>query len=291
MKKIMVIMLALCMLLSAAVAEESEAGVLVYVTIAAGDLVMAQAPVELSDTDGDGMLTINDALYLAHEEFYEGGAEAGYATAETQWGLSLAKLWGVENGGSYGYYVNNVSANSMADELHDGDHLNAFAYTDSCLGAFVDRLKASPLWDSLLVVILPDHGITYPGVHSTADLRVSHIPMLWVGGALAKHGEYDMLLNQSDLAATLLAQMGVDISDFTFSRNVFSPSFPQRRRFAMHADKNGVTLIQPDGHWVYDCVSRTLQPASEPHLRFVEASLQRLYQTTAALPRQARGRQ
>lgn len=130
MKKIMVIMLALCMVLSAAVAEEANEGVLVYVTIAAGDLVMAQAPVELSDTDGDGMLTINDALYLAHEEFYEGGAEAGYATAETQWGLSLAKLWGVENGGSYGYYVNNVAANSMADELHDGDHLNAFAYTD-----------------------------------------------------------------------------------------------------------------------------------------------------------------
>ncbi len=161
---------------------------------------------------------------------------------------------------------------------------NSFAYTDSCLGAFVDRLKASPLWDSLLVVILPDHGITYPGVHSTADLRVSHIPMLWVGGALAKHGEYDMLLNQSDLAATLLAQMGIDISDFTFSRNVFSPSFPQRRQFAMHADKNGVTLIQPDGHWVYDCVSRSLQPGSEPHWLFIEASLQRLYQTSAALP-------
>ena len=165
---------------------------------------------------------------------------------------------------------------------------NSFAYTDSCLGAFVDRLKASPLWDSLLVVILPDHGITYPGVHSTADLRVSHIPMLWVGGALAKHGEYDMLLNQSDLAATLLAQMGVDISDFTFSRNVFSPSFPQRRQFAMHADKNGVTLIQPDGHWVYDCVSRSLQPVSEPQRLFIEASLQRLYQTSAALPKHHR---
>ena len=168
---------------------------------------------------------------------------------------------------------------------------NSFAYTDSCLGAFVDRLKASPLWDSLLVVILPDHGIIYPGVHSTSDLRVSHIPMLWIGGALAKRGEYDMLLNQSDLAATLLAQMGIDISDFTFSRNVFGPSFPQRRHFAMHADKNGVTLIQPDGHWVYDCVSRSLQPESELQRLFVEASLQRLYKTTAALPRQARGRQ
>lgn len=168
---------------------------------------------------------------------------------------------------------------------------NSFAYTDSCLGAFIDHLKTLPLWDSLLVVILPDHGITYPGVHSTADLRVSHIPMLWVGGALARYGECDRLMNQSDLAATLLAQMGIDAAAFRFSRNVFSPSFPQRRQFAMHADKNGVTLIQPDGHWVYDCVSRSLQPVSEEPLRFVEASLQRIYQTTAALPRLARERQ
>lgn len=130
MKKVLVLMLALCMLLCSSVAEEAEEDVWVYVTIAAGDLVMAQMPIELTDTDGDGLFTINDALYLAHEEFYEGGAEAGYATAETQWGLSLAKLWGIENGGSYGYYVNNVSANSLTDELVYGDFLNAFAYTD-----------------------------------------------------------------------------------------------------------------------------------------------------------------
>ena len=168
---------------------------------------------------------------------------------------------------------------------------NSFAYTDSCLGAFIDQLKAMPLWDSLLVVILPDHGITYPGVHSTADLRVSHIPILWAGGALAKNAEVDMLMNQSDLAATLLAQMGVDVAAFHFSRNVFGRSFGQRRQFALHADKNGVTLIEPDGSWVYDCISRTLQPDSDAHLRFIEASLQRLYQTTAALPRLAREQQ
>lgn len=168
---------------------------------------------------------------------------------------------------------------------------NSFAYTDSCLGAFIDQLKAMPLWDSLLVVILPDHGITYPGVHSTADLRVSHIPILWVGGALAKYGECDRLMNQSDLAATLLAQLGVDAAAFHFSRNVFGRSFGRRHQFALHADKNGVTLIEPEGSWVYDCVSRTLQPDSDAHLRFVEASLQQLYQTTAALPRLAREQQ
>ena len=42
MKKVLVLLLALCMLLCSAVAEEAEEDVWVYVTIAAGDLVMAQ---------------------------------------------------------------------------------------------------------------------------------------------------------------------------------------------------------------------------------------------------------
>ena len=41
----------------------------------------AQIEVELTDVDEDGALTIADALYLAHEAAFEGGAEAGFADA------------------------------------------------------------------------------------------------------------------------------------------------------------------------------------------------------------------
>ena len=46
---------------------------------------------------------------------------------------------------------------------------NAFAYTDSCIGAFVDNLKSSPLWDSLLVIIVPDHGIPFERCSETFE--------------------------------------------------------------------------------------------------------------------------
>ena len=46
------------------------------------------------------------------------------------YGLSITKLWGEENGGSYGYYLNDVSAYSLLDPVADGDYLNAFVYTD-----------------------------------------------------------------------------------------------------------------------------------------------------------------
>ena len=60
----------------------------------------------------------------------EADGAAAYGSAITQYGLSLTKLWGVENAG-YGYYVNNASAWSLADAVKDGDSVTAFIYTDS----------------------------------------------------------------------------------------------------------------------------------------------------------------
>lgn len=160
---------------------------------------------------------------------------------------------------------------------------NAFAYTDSCLGAFVDQLKASPQWDSLLIIVVPDHGATYLEGQSSADVRVSEIPILWLGGALAKTGEVNAIVNQSDIAATLLAQMHLDIKPFVFSRNVFGTKFVERKPFATHAVKNRLNYITPSGTASYDCVSRTLDPANATDQRFLEALLQRIYKTSAAL--------
>ena len=80
MKKALSIVLALLMLLAmipASLAQETAP--VVYVTIADQGLKLVQRPIVLHDTDNDGVLTIADALYLAHEEGYEGGAAAGFA--------------------------------------------------------------------------------------------------------------------------------------------------------------------------------------------------------------------
>ncbi len=104
----------------------------VFVTIsdATGKLVLTQEKITVTDIDNDNTLTINDALYIAHEEKYQGGATEGYESSNSAYGLSLNKLWGVANGGSYGYYVNNSSAMSLSDTINNGDYINAFVYTD-----------------------------------------------------------------------------------------------------------------------------------------------------------------
>ena len=110
----------------------SAASAKVYVTISdkAGKLALVQEEIIVTDTDKDGVLTINDALYAAHEAKYEGGAAAGYASSYGAYGLSMNKLWGTENGGSYGYCVNNSPAWSLTDIVKEGDYINAYVYTD-----------------------------------------------------------------------------------------------------------------------------------------------------------------
>ena len=121
----------------ATITEALEADAYVSVSDAEGNLVLAHEAVTVTDIDADGALTINDALYIVHEKNYDGGAAAGYGSVYGEYGLSLNKLWGVENGGSYGYYVNNKSAWSLADPIVDGDHIKAFVYTD--LTAWSDK--------------------------------------------------------------------------------------------------------------------------------------------------------
>ncbi len=134
MKRILAVVLALITVLSVSVLFASaDDGAKVFVTVAdkQGKLALAMHEIAVSDIDSDGQLTVNDALYAAHEQFYEGGAAAGYATSMTQYGLSLTKLWGVADGYNYGYMVNDVSAWSMTDPVKEGDYVAAYVFTDN----------------------------------------------------------------------------------------------------------------------------------------------------------------
>ena len=150
MKRILTLMLSLMLLLglscSIALADD---GTKVYVTIADkdGKLVLVQESITVTDIDSDGKLTINDALYCAHDAKFDGGAAAGYLSEMSEYGLSLKKLWGTDNGSGYGYDVNNEGAMSLSDEVKNGAYVTAFIYTDtetwSDTYCFFDKRTAS----------------------------------------------------------------------------------------------------------------------------------------------------
>ena len=163
------------------------------------------------------------------------------------------------------------------------DRKNAFAYTDSCIGVLVDSLRTMPGWDNLLVIIVPDHGVALNSSQSTSDPSVSHIPMVWTGGAVREHRDIDVVMMQSDLPATLLAQLGIGSHEFIFSRNVFSPHFAERYLFALHCFKNGCNLIDSTGVTRFDCADRKCLPEGMENESLLQALIQYIYQRTSKL--------
>lgn len=140
------------------------------------------------------------------------------------------------------------------NRIPDNMKANAMAYTDDCIGRFVDKLRRSSLWNNLLLVFIADHGIGYPVELTESNPQRSHIPMLWLGGALRRYGVVDKYCQQSDLAATLLAQMHIAHSDFRFSRNVVSNGYTNPS--VMHTFDNGFAYMDSTGSTVYDLTSR-----------------------------------
>lgn len=126
---------------------------------------------------------------------------------------------------------------------------NSFAYADSCLGRFIDQLKAdSQIWNDLLVVVLPDHCSYYPENMEFQEPDRYHIPMVWTGGALrlpqsvdgVEIHAIDALGDQTDLSATLLGQLGIHHEDFNFSKDLLDPATP---RYAFYDYPDGFGLL------------------------------------------------
>ena len=137
----------------------------------------------------------------------------------------------------------------------EDEKLNAFHYLDACIGDFVEALKKTDVWERTLVVMLPDHGIPYNGLNETTPLK-NHIPMIWVGGAVKAPIEIDKVCNQTDLAATLLGQLGLKHDDFRFSRDVLSETY--REPFAINTYDDGYSVYDSTGFVNYDFIGEKI---------------------------------
>ena len=104
--------------------------------------------------------------------------------------------------------------------------LNAFAYTDHELGIFIDKLKNSSVWDSTLVVLVPDHLGAYPQNIDNYQLWRYEIPLIMTGGVVDKAQTIHTIGSQNDIAATVLGMLGMNHDDFTFSKDLLDPQSP-----------------------------------------------------------------
>lgn len=140
------------------------------------------------------------------------------------------------------------------DRFPEDQVLNAMAYLDHAIGEFIDRLRQTSVWENTLVILIPDHGAHYPQGISDASPTKSHIPMIWTGGAVRQARRIETLCNQTDLAATLLGQLGIDHGAFTFSRDVLADTYV--RPSAIHVWSEGIYYMDETGISAMSLVSQ-----------------------------------
>ena len=125
MKKIISTLILAVMLLSVfGIVASAAAKQYVTVTVYDGkSVVVANEKIEIETGKSDTLDDVFNAINKKHGKKYE--------TDEGLYGRYITCLWDVENGGSYGYYVNDQMAMGLTDTVKAGDHVYVFAYSDA----------------------------------------------------------------------------------------------------------------------------------------------------------------
>jgi len=204
MKKFLVSLLTLMLLLTlTAFAEDAAPTVYVSISDDTGALVLAYQPVTVTDADADGALTICDALAGAHAAYHPDGTTA-FLAETTEWGISLYVLWGVDNGGSYGYYVNDLSPQSLLDPIKSGDHVKAYAFTD--LTAWSDTYA---FFNASDVAVAENAEVTLTLFANGYDANWAPVVNTVAGAVITVNGEKtDIVTDENGNAVLTLAEAG-----------------------------------------------------------------------------------
>ena len=107
------------------------------------------------------------------------------------------------------------------------------------------------------------------------------IPFIVTGGAIDNtiiEKSTDVVGAQTDIAATLLGMLGMDHSEFTYSKNLFDPAAPH---FAFFTFPDAMGLVEDNASVVYDNTLAKIHSASgigtNKLVEKAQAYLQKLY--------------
>ncbi len=247
---------------------------------------------------GSAMTNMGKRQYLEDMDFQQLYDNTAFTAEEGSWGVpdstalqKACELIADWEDGHHFLVAQTLSSHEPWDVPYhrlEDEKLNAFAYTDYSIACMIDTLKQLPQWDNLLVIMIPDHGFLYQ--QSYDDPGFFHAPMLWLGGAIRQPRKMDILMNQSDIAATLLSQMGISHNDYPWSRNVLSRTYTYPFVYCnypagmLFADSTGISIYDIDGDAVM-----TEQPADDGlRLLRAKAILQTSYDQLGEMPRSTR---
>jgi phosphoglycerol transferase MdoB-like AlkP superfamily enzyme len=170
-----------------------------------------------------------------------------------------------------------VPYSKIKGNSNDEKYLNSVAYTDSCLGVFIDGLRKSPLWENTLLIVTSDHGTLPPGPTDITDPASYRIPLIWSGGVVDSLQRIETITMQSDFPVSLVNQLGWKSDPSPFSKDFF-----RSRPFAFYMLDSGWGYVAPEGNFYFDqnlkeFVSRPKGDGKSVDLEFPKAYMQVLH--------------
>jgi len=256
--------------------------------------------------------TLSDAGY--YTQFYYGGDTnysnmrsyimgTGFGNVTSQFDFpnnEVTGKWGVADGPVFDCILNDIQKMShekgkhffktfMTSSSHepfdvpnyqklDNPALNAFSYTDHCLGDFVEELRKMPCWKNTLVVIVPDHLGAYPDQIDNYQPWRYEIPLIIMGGPIKQPQRINTVGSQTDICATVLAMLGREHKEFTYSKDLLDNSAPH---FAFFSFPDAMGMADADNYIYYDNTSKKpiVEKGKNPSalLPKAKAYLQKLY--------------
>ena len=170
----------------------------------------------------------------------------------------MKTIYTVSSHPPYDVPFSKIKGNSLQDK-----YLNSVAYTDSCLGKFIDEFRKSALWKNTLFIVTSDHGHMEPGPTDITDPATYRIPLIWSGGAVDSICRIDAITQQIDFGATLIHQLGWKTDSSRFAKDFFTS-----HNYAFYMLDTGWGYITPEGKYYFDQNKRDFvnRPEQGPQL-------------------------
>lgn len=139
-----------------------------------------------------------------------------------------------------------LSFNSREDK-----YVNSVAYTDKCLGDFMESVEQEDWYANTLFVIVADHSHSSPIKRRVAQKERYKIPMLWMGEVLSeqyKGKQHHKMGSHIDISPSILAQLNLNNKAYHFGNDLFNSTTEIVVPYAFH---KGYGLIRPEANYAF----------------------------------------
>lgn len=132
------------------------------------------------------------------------------------------------------------------------EFVNSAHYTDKALGAFFELARQQSWYENTLFVILADHSHKTYRNHPLESFEYHKAPLLFYGPTLKpeyRGQQMEQICGNTDIPATLMAQLGMDASSYPWSKNFMNKCY---RPFAFFELNDGFGFKRPEGYLVWN---------------------------------------